>query len=107
MDESESSLKDGSDELSFLCLQRFHFLMRFFFFDIESDGDVFDDKSDNDGSGSGFASGSFLYSFFELSIYRVNGLSCIGVTKSVCRVSGIFSVSRSQTSIVSSLEFLI
>ena len=36
------------------------FLSRFFFFDIESDKDVFDDESDNDGSGYGFTRESGL-----------------------------------------------
>ena len=80
----------------------FFFLLRFFFFDFESDEDVFDDDYDDDGSGSRFTSGSCLSSFFELSVDRVSGLSCDGVTKSVCRISGIFSVSRSKTSLVSS-----
>ena len=40
--------EDGSNESSFLCLRRLFFLSRFSFLDIESDEDVFDDKSDND-----------------------------------------------------------
>ena len=83
------------------------FLLRFFFFDIESDEYVFDEESDDDGSGSGFTSGSCLYSFFELSVDRVSAFLCNGVTKSVCGVSGIFSVSRSKTSLVSISDFLI
>ena len=59
------SLKDGSEESSFRCLRRFFFLLRFFFFDLESDEDVFDDESDDDGSGSGFTSGSCLSSFLN------------------------------------------
>ena len=81
--------------------------MRFFFFDLESDEDVFDDKSEDDGSGSGFNSGLCLYSIIELSFDCVGGLSCNGVTKSVCCVSGISSVSRFKNSLVSSSEFLI
>ena len=54
--ESDSLLKDGSDESSFRCLRQFFFLSRFLFFDLVSDKDVFDDESDNDGSGSGFTS---------------------------------------------------
>ena len=73
---------------------------------MESDKDVSDDESDDDGSGSGFTSGSCLSSFFELSVDRVSGFSFNVVTKSVCRVCGIFSGSRSKTSLVSSLEFL-
>ena len=107
MGESESLLEDGYDESSFRYLRRFFFLFRFFFFDLESDEDVFDDKSDDDGSGSGFNSGSCLSLFFDLSVDRVSGLSCNVVTKSVCRVSGIFSVFRSKTFLVSSSEFLI
>ena len=75
-------------------LMKFFFLLHFFFFDLESDEDFFDDVSDNDGSGSGFASGFCLSSFFELSVDRVSGLSWNGITKSVCRVSGLVSVSR-------------
>ena len=48
--------------------------MRFFFLDIESDGDVFDDESNDDGSGSGFTIESSLSSlcpFFEISTDNV------------------------------------
>ena len=58
--------------------------MRLFFLDLESDEDIFDDKSDNDGSGSGFTIGSGLSAlcpFFEISFDRVCGLSCDGVVK--------------------------
>ena len=58
---------------------------------MESDKDVFDDKSDNDGSGSGL-SGSCPFLFSEISVDRVCVLSVNGVTKSGCRVSGIFLV---------------
>ena len=78
------------------------FLLRFFFFDIEYYEDVFDDKSDDDGSGFGFTSGSCIPSCFELSVDGVIGFSYNGFTKSVCRISGIFSVSRSKTSLFSS-----
>ena len=44
---------------------------------------------------------------FELSVDCVSGISFNGVTKSVCCVIGIFSVSCSKTSLVSSSEFLI
>ena len=43
----------------------------FFFFALESDDDVFD-ESDDEGSGSGFTSGSYVSSFFELSVDRVS-----------------------------------
>ena len=106
-EELESLLKNGSDESSFQCLQRFLFLSRFFFFDLVSDKDVFDEESDDDCSGSGFTSCLCLSLFFELSVDRVSGFSCNGVTKSGCRVSEFFSVSRSKTSLVSSSVFLI
>ena len=67
----------------------------FFYLDIESNKYVFDDESDNDGSGSGFTIESGLSAscpFLEISVDRVCGLSCNGVTKYVCQVSGIFSV---------------
>ena len=53
LDESESSLGDGSDESSFLSFRHFFFLSHLFFFD---------DDSDNDGSGSG-SSGKCSFSF--------------------------------------------
>ena len=74
-EESESSLEDGSDKSSFQCLRQFFLLLCFFFFDIEYDEDVFDDRSDDCGYGSGFTSGFCLSSFFELSVDRVSGLS--------------------------------
>ena len=55
------------------------FLLRFFFLDLEYDKDVFDDESENDGSGSGFTikSGSSAFCpFFEISVDCVFGLSC-------------------------------
>ena len=63
-DESELLLDNGSDESSFLCLRRFFFLSRFFFFDNESD---------NDGSGSG-SSSTFPLSFSSVNpVGRVSG----------------------------------
>ena len=96
-EESESSLEDGSDKSSFRCLRLFSFLLSLFFFALESNGDVSDDESDDEGSGSGFTSGSCLSSCFEISIDRVSGLLFKVVTKFVCHVCGIFSVSRSKT----------
>ena len=69
--------------------------MSFFFLDIESDEDIFDDESGDDGSGYGFTIESGLSAscpFFEIFVNCVCGLSCNGVTKYVCCVSGIFSV---------------
>ena len=82
------------------------FLLLAFFLALESDEDV-SDESEDEGSGSGFTSGSCLSSCFEISVDRVNGLLCNGVIKSVGRVSGTFSVSRSKTSLVSNSELLI
>ena len=45
--------------------------MIFFFFAFESDEDV-SDESDDEGSGSGFTSGSYVSSCFELSVDRVS-----------------------------------
>ena len=70
-EESESSLKDGSDESSFRCLRRFFFFVVFFFFALESDDDV-SDKSDDEGSVSGVTSGSCVSSCFELFVERVS-----------------------------------
>ena len=64
MEESESLLEYGYDKSCFKCLRRFFFISCFFFFDLESDEDVFDDESDDDGSGSGFTSGLCLSWFF-------------------------------------------
>ena len=41
--------------------------MLFFFFALESDDDV-SDESDDEGSGSGFNSGLYVFSCFELSV---------------------------------------
>ena len=81
-------------------------LLAFFFFALEFDEDVFGD-SDDKGSGLGFTSGSCLSSFFELSVDHVSGLLFNVVTKYVCSVCGIFSVSCSKTSLVSSSELFI
>ena len=66
------SIEDGSDKSFFGCLRRFFSLLCFFFFDIESDEDVFDDESDYDGSGSGITSilcfSSFLNYLFIVSV---------------------------------------
>ena len=69
-EESESSLKYGSDKSSFRCLRRFFFFVRLFFLALESDDDD-SDESDDDSSGSGFISGSYVSLFFELSVDRV------------------------------------
>ena len=45
--------------------------MLLFFFDLESDDDV-SDESDDEGSGSGFTSGSYVSSCFELSVDQVS-----------------------------------
>ena len=100
------SLEDGSDESTFQCLRPFFFFSSFFFFALESNEDV-SEKSDDEGSWSGFTFGSCLYSCFEISVDRVNGLLCKVVIKSVGRVSGIVYVSRSKTIPVSNSEFLI
>ena len=70
-EESELSLKDGSDESSFRCLRRFFFFFIFLFFALESDEDVFD-KPDDEGPGSGFTSVTCVSSCFELSVDRVS-----------------------------------
>ena len=105
MDESESLLKDGSDESSFLFLRGFFFLSCFFLFDDEFDKDFFDDESVDDGFGSGL-SGTCLFSFSENSVGYVSGLflfsrvivifsfSRVIVIFSFSRVNGIFSFSR-------------
>ena len=56
LDESESSLEDGSDESSLRCLRCFFFFLLFFFLGAESDDDE-SDKSDDGGSGSRLTSG--------------------------------------------------
>ena len=69
-------------------LTRFFFLFCLFSLDLESDKDVLDDESDDDGSGSGFTIESSLSAscpFSEISVDRVCGLSFNGVTKSVCQ----------------------
>ena len=86
MDESESSLEDGSDESYFLFLRRFFFLSRFFFFDDESDYDFSHYESDDDGSGSGL-SGTSPISFSKNSVSRVSGIFLFS------RFIGIFSFS--------------
>ena len=85
-------LSDAYDSFSSSCVS--------FFFALEFDVDFSDDESDNEGSGSGFTSGSCISSCFEISIDRVRGLLFEVITKYVCHVCGIFSVSRSNTSLV-------
>ena len=63
---SESSLKDGSDKSSFLCLRRFFLSLRFFLLCSESDNEE-SDKSDGGGSGSGFTVDS-CFSHFDVEI---------------------------------------
>ena len=70
--------------------------MRFFFFDDEYEDDLFDDESENDGSGSGL-SGTCNFSFSENSVGRVSGLV------SFSRVIGIFPFLLSH--LVDSLEY--
>ena len=69
----------------------------YFFFALESDEDI-SDESDNEGSGSRFTSGSCTLSFFsEKSVGSVSSPGSVGhggISKSVGRVSGIFSVGR-------------
>ena len=65
LDESESSLEDGSDESSFRCLRRSFFFLLFFLLCAESDDDE-SDESDDDGSGSGFTLGLCFLLRFEL-----------------------------------------
>ena len=60
--------------------------MLFFFFDLQSDEDV-SDKSDDEGSGSGFTSGSYVSSCFELSVDRVKLLLSSRVTIFIVSVS--------------------
>ena len=85
-------------------------LIAFLFLFIDSKKDVIDDKSDDDGSGSGL-SGSCPLLFFEISVDRVYGMFSVnGVTKYGSRVSGIFSIcifSRSKPFLVSSPYFYI
>ena len=73
------------------------FFLVFFFFSLESNGDV-SDKSVDDGSGSGFTSGSCSFSFFsENSVGRVSSSKSVGsVSSSECvgRVSSSESVGR-------------
>ena len=72
-------IDDGSDESSFLYFLHFFFLSRFFFSELIEllsfdELDVFDDDSDNDGSGSRFP-GTCDFSFFSGdSVSRVSGV---------------------------------
>ena len=52
-------------------LTTFFFFLSLFYLDLESIEDV-SDESDDEGSGSGFTSGSCVSSCFELSVYRVS-----------------------------------
>ena len=81
--ESESSLTDGSDESSFRCLRRFFFFLLLFFCAHESDDDV-SDESDDEGSGSGFPSGSCSFSFFSKnSVGRLSSSKTVGSASSL------------------------
>ena len=58
------------------------FLSCSFFFHLESDEDIFDDKSHDDGSAAGFTSSSFFSLFLKLFVDSVSELSCNEVTPS-------------------------
>ena len=107
-DESESSLEDWLDESSFQCLRRFFFFVHFLFLALESDDDK-SDKSDDEGSGSRFTSGSCFLLSFELSTDRVISFSSSRIVSSRVRIFSIiqFDVSRSNNSLVSNSESLI
>ena len=70
LEESESSLEDGSDESSSRCLRHFPFFVRFFFLALESD-DNDSDESDDDGSGSVLLPSSCVSLCFGLSVDQV------------------------------------
>ena len=128
-DESELSLKDGSDESSFLCLRRFFLFLLFFLLGAESDDDNESDESDDDGSCSEYTFGTcFLQFDVELCsdrvIYSRVSISLIFLRSSIfsilcssirvilnrVSVSLIFSrliFSRSNTLLVSKSESLI
>ena len=91
------SLDDGSDESILMFLRLLFFLSRFLFFVDESDDDLFDDKSDDDGSGSGL-SGTCPFSFSENSVGRVSGLFSFSL------VNGIFSSCRVKSCRVKSCQ---
>ena len=59
-DETETSLKDGSDKSSFRCLRRFFFFMYFFYLALESDENDSDESNDEE-SGSRFTSSSCFF----------------------------------------------
>ena len=81
-------LNNESDAFCFLWFQRFFFLSRFFLFDLLSlvsfDGlDLFDDESDDDRSGFGFA-GTYAFLFYSDEYVG-------SVRKYVDSVSGVWS----------------
>ena len=80
----------GSDDSSFRCLRRFLFFVLFFFFALESDDDVYN-ESDDGGYGSGFTSGLYIYSYFELSVDRVSWFLSSRVSIFIGSVRWIFS----------------
>ena len=87
-EESKSSLGDGSDKSSFRFLQRFFFFLIFFFFALESNEDV-SNESDDEGSGSGFTSGSCSFLFFS-----ENYVGHVSSSKYIVSVSSSESVGR-------------
>ena len=85
-----------SDVSSFQCLRRFFLLLRFFFFDLESDENNFDDESEDDVSWSRFTresesglSGSCPFYFLKIPLI----------------VFVDFHVMESQNSFVMSVEY--
>ena len=86
---SESSLEDGSDESSFLCLRRFFFFLIFFLLRSESDDDDESDESDGGGSGSEFTFGPF-FAHFDVEIVSDQIISIRVGLSSIFLLSSIF-----------------
>ena len=98
---SESSLEDGSDESSFLCLRRFFFFLLFFILRVESNYGDKSDESDGDGSGSEFTFGPcFLH--FDVELCSDQVISIRVVISSIFSRSSIFSIFCSSIRVIPS-----
>ena len=103
---SESSLEDGSDESSFLCLRHFFFFLIFFLLRAKSDDDDKSDKSDGGGLGAEFTFGPcFLHFDVELFFDRIISIR-VGISSIFSRSSIFFFSFRLFESYLVESQFL-
>ena len=95
----ESSLEDGSDESSFICLRRFFFFLLFFLLRSESDEYDESDESDGDGSGSEFTFGT-CFAHFDVELCSDQIISIRVGISSIFSRSSIFFILCSSIQVI-------